>query len=282
MGGDPQAPPPNESTAQMLRAYSENLPELLRVTAAGIGPYEQALTAAQQQTSPAQAALQAELYKTYGPMLNNTANDINNTNQLAQAQTDLNVIQGPGRGLVTQGLETQKILDPEFYATRTATANRLGDLLQSINLGGQISPGEQAQLSRGLAQQDASRGIQQAPSQTAALSNALTFGNAQHQRETESKNQLATALQTANQTLPALKSGQDAFQIATGRSSTGNSGDNKFTGVDTNVGQQSTSIANGLLGATSNLTQQANDINANRRDSLDRINQTLGGVGSLI
>jgi len=282
MGGDPQAPPPNESTAQMLRAYTENLPGLLKVTADNIGPYEQALVDAEKQASPQEAALQAELYSKYGPLLNDTANQITAANQQAQAQSDLNVIKGTGRDLVTQGLETQKVLDPEYYQTRTTTANRLGDLLQSINLNGQLSAGEQAQLQRGISQSNSSRGISNNPSQTAALQDALTFGSAQHTRENEAKNQLNSALQTANQALPALKSGQDAFQIATGRSSTGNAGDAKFTGVNTQAGQQATSMAGNLLGTTSQLTQQANDINANRRDSLDRVNQTLGGVGSLI
>lgn len=281
MSGDPPAPATTESTREMLKAYSEFLPDMLKVTAQGIGPYEQALLKSQQEVALPKAQLQAEIYRQLGPLLNKTGIDINKANAQGQAESDLNVIKGTGRELVKEGQETQKLLDPEFYKLREQAGGRMGELLSSIDLSGQLSGGEREELKRAQAQEFNRRGINNSPSNLAALEGAMTFGQAGYARKTAEGNRLQNALTVANQALPAMRSGQDAFQIATGRSSMPNSGDSKFTGVG-EVGQQSGQMSQGLLGATSNLIQQQNDINANRRDSLDRANQTLGGIGSLL
>lgn len=282
MGGDPPAPAVGESTDQMLQAFTKAFPEILRVTNEGSLPAAQAQLAATQATSPALAALQAQLYQQFGPALANTSNQINNATALNQAQSDLAVMSGPGQDLVKKSIETQKLADPEYYKARELTGANLGNLFGSIDLNGRLSGGENEALSRGLAQSNQSRGLATTPSQTATLQNAMTFGTAQKEREDTAKSQLTQALSVANGTLPALKSGVDTFQVSTGRSSMPNAGDSKFLGVDSSAGQAAQGVGQNLLGQIGGLTQQKNDINANRRDSLDRFNQSFSSVvGSL-
>lgn len=282
MGSDPAAPAPQESTAEMLQAYTQAFPDLLKVTNAGQVGSAQAQLAANQATAPGLAALQAQIYQAFGPQMAQTANQIAAEQAQSQAASDLAVQRGTGQDLVKSAVETQKLADPEYYKAREITGNRLGDLLGSIDLNGKLSGGENEAISRGLAQSNQARGTAQAPSQTDVVSNAMTYGGAQRDRENQSKDQLTQALQVANGALPALKSGVDTFQVSTGRSSGVNAGDSKFTGVDTSLGNGAQSLGNNLLQQTSALTQQKNDINANRRDQLDRFNQTFSSVvGSL-
>jgi hypothetical protein len=282
MGGDPPAPPPNESTAEMFGAFQNAFPNILRIQNEGIVPSAEAQLKANQAVAPGLAALQAQLYGAYGPQMARTADQINAQSQEAQAKSDLGVVGGTGRKLVEEALTTQKLADPEFYKTRESTAGNLEKLFNSINLDGGLSAGENEAISRGLAQQNQSRGIAGNPSQTATVEGAMKFGGAQRAREAQAKDQLTMALQTANQALPAMKSGVDVFQVATGRSSMPNAGDSKFTGVDTSLGNAANQVGANVLNQVGGLVQQKNQINADRRDGLDRFNETFSSViGSL-
>lgn len=282
MGGDAPAPPPQESSRQMWEAFNEAFPEILRTVNEGVSPAAQAQLKANQETAPGLAKLQAELYDAFGPLMAGTANRIAADQAKSQSQSDLDIIKGTGRDLVKEGIETQKLADPEFYKSRETVSNRLGDLLGSIDLTGGISAGEQEALRRGIAQENNARGIAQTPSQTAVVEGAVKFGGAQRAREDAAKGQLTQALSVANGALPAMRSGVDAFQVATGRSSMPNAGDNKFTGVDTSLGSSANGLGANTLGQVSSIVQQRNDINSKRRDGLDRFNETFSSVvGSL-
>jgi hypothetical protein len=282
MGGDPPAPPEQESTWNMLESYRQQFPNFLSITNEGVKPAAEAQLAANQAVAPGLARLQEEIYRAYGPLYAETANKIAADQAQSTAQSDLDVVTGTGRDLVREGIETQKLADPEYFKTRESVSSGLERLLASIDPSGRLSAGENEAISRGIAQQNQSRGIANTPSQTAVVQNAMTFGGAQRDREIQGQNQLGMALQTANQALPALKSGVDAFQTATGKSSMVNAGDSKFTGVDTSLGNSANNLGSNLLGQIGALTQQNNDINANRRDSLDRFNESFSSVvGSL-
>lgn len=282
MGGDPQAPTPNESMEQVLKAYQDNLPGFLQTANTNILPTERAKLQAAQATGPGYAALQQQLYDTFGPAMSATGSKILEDQALAQAATDSKVLAGPGKELITQALEAQKLADPEYYKTRELASNRLGDLLGSIDLSGGLSKGENESISRRLAQENQARGTAIAPSQTDVVSGALKFGQAGRQREVENKNLLNSALQTANQAIPAFKSGTDVFQVATGKPSQANPGDNKFVGANQNLGQDTFNSANNLLNNATQLQNTAMDVNSKRRDSLDRFNETFSStIGSL-
>lgn len=274
-GGDPPAPTANESTAAMLQAYSEHLPELSRVTAEQLLPFAQAQQHANAVINPQQLALQTQLYQQFGPQLNEIGNQIARQNAVAQAGTDLAVLQGPGNELIKQGLAAQQLVDPEFFRTRALASDKTAELLNSVNLGG-LSGGERAEIERSTARDNAARGIE-APTATSTVSNAMNFGNALNNKRAV----LANAINTATSFLPASKTGIDPFQVATGRSGTANTGENKFTGTN-DVGGAGTQLANNVLGQIGSFQNTAMGINANRRDSLDRFGQvmdsTLGNI----
>lgn len=275
-GGDPPAPTANESMASILSAYQQNLPGLSAAIQKELLPMAQAQQDASAAINPQQAKLQADLYAQYGPQLNKIGSDIAAQNAMAQAQSDLGVLQGPGQELIKQGIEAQKLADPEFYATRAATSKGVNDLLGSIDVNG-LSGGERAEVERSLNRDNAKRGVNDTPTNTSTVQNAMTFGNALSGK----RQQMMQAIQSASGFLQNARSGIDPFQVATGRSSGQNTGENKFTGVQ-DVSQAGLNFGNNVLNQTGQMQQTAMGINANRRDSLDRFNQTFQGtVGSI-
>lgn len=277
MGGDQATPSAGETTASQLQAYTQYLPGLMQTTASQILPYEQQLLEANKVLAPQQAQLQTDLYDQYGSELNRVGADIQKNNALSQAQSDLAVISGPGRDLVQQGIDTQKLADPEYYANRALAGQQVGNLLNSINVNG-LSGSERSEMERALAQQQNQRGIAQAPSNISTLEAANTYGSALQNK----RNALSSALDTANQFLTGgAKSGVDAFQVATGRASQPNPGNAQFTGINPNTGQQTSQLSNSFLQQTGENARQTNDINSQRRDSLDRVTGVLGSLPSI-
>lgn len=271
-GGDPPAPGVGESTAAQLQAYSANLPELLRITNAQIGPNELAQLQSQQATAPAYAALQNQLYAQYGPEMNRVGQEIARENALAQSATDAAVLQGSGRDAARAGMALDRETDPEYYKLRETMGSRLEDLMRPG-----LSGGETEAITRGLNQQNVGAGLLNTPSQTNVVSKAMTYGNAARDR-------LSQALGQATQALPTFRSGVDSFGRATGKLGTlANSGDAKFQGLQQQgAGQQAFGLSNNLLGETGQNQRAKMGIDAQRRDSLDRVGEVWGNVNGTI
>lgn len=283
MGADAPAPPPQESTAKMLDSFAKSFPTLLRITNEAVPKAAQAQLNANQLTAPGFAELNQKLYDAYGPLLGDTANRIQAAQQKSQAASDLDTLNGPGGQLIEQARKVAREEDPEYYKSREQLGGRLGDLLGSIDLSGKISGGEREEITRSLNRDNLNRGIQtNTPSMTNTVENAVTFGNASHNRQLQAQDTLGKALQVGTGFLPASRSGVDPFQVGTGRSSVANAGDTKFTGVNPNLGSSANELGANVLGQVGGFVNNANEINANRRDELDRFNQTFSGVvGSL-
>ncbi len=253
-GGDPPAPAPAESTALMLEAYSKYLPQLMRSSSAQILPNERALLQASKEVSPQYAALQ---------------NEIMRKNALNNAETDRQVMAGPGRSLVEQGLGLSKIADPEYYSVRANTGKQLNDLLGSFNLDG-LSNGEAAAAERGINRNNFAGGRGNNTSQLTTVGNAMNFGNAFNQKRANLTNAIGAATGFLGN---GAKSGVDVFQQAVGRPSTA------FTGApQPQVGASANAFGMNLLGQTGQFQQGAMDINANRRDSWDRTAQAFNSL----
>lgn len=274
VGNDPAAPSVNESTGDMLQAYIKYLPDLLKSTSAQVLPTEQAQLAASQQISPAYSKLQADIFSQIAPGLNKTGQDIARSNAMSSAESDKAVLAGPGRDLVTQGLETAKIADPEYYKTREATGGQLSNLLGSFNLNG-LSGGERAEAERSINRGNAGRGLGNNEGTLNTVSNAMNFGNAFQQK----RQNLQSAIGSATAFLGnGAKSGVDVFQQATGRPSVPNQGAAQFLGNNQNIGQTAQGMGLNLLGQIGQNQQSAMNINANRRDTWDRVAQAFGSV----
>lgn len=270
-GGDPPAPTVNESMAQQLQAYIKNIPDLAKVTSQQVLPTEQALTDAQKVIAPQQQQLLTDLFAKYGPQLNDVGNIINATNAKAGAQSDLDVLKGPGSELLAKTQEEQRKLDPEFYKTRALTGQKTDELLNSINLNG-LSGGERAEVERSVNQDSVRRGTSNAPSNIQTVDNAMKFGSALGAK----RNQLADAISRATNFLPSAQSGISAFQVATGKPA-GNQGATQFGGVAP-VGNQTFAQGNALLGNINQTANNSANIDANRRDSLDKVSGVLGSL----
>lgn len=273
MGSDAPAPTATESTAEMMRAYTAGLPDLLNVTSQNILPVEKAMLEASQAVSPGYTKLQTDLYGTYGPELTRIGSELNRQNEMAQIATDTGALAEANKagGLLDQAKAGQEKLDPEYYTSRALASSKLGDLLNSIDVNG-LSGSERAEVSRSLARDNAATGNTD-PSSLSTVSNAMTFGSALDKK----RNSLMNALNTASQLAPTFKSGQDAFQMTTGRSGSANTGTGQFVG-NTQTGGTATAMGNSLLGQVGQANSNAMNINANRRDTLDKATSMVGAI----
>lgn len=257
MGADAPAPTAQETTAEMMQAMQQFLPGTMTAVNAQILPNELAQLAASQAVSPAYAELQAQLYGGPGRELNRIGNEIARENALAAAGTDAAVLAGPGMDLIRQANVAQREIDPEYYATRAAASQGIGDMFKTM------SGGEEEAINRYLNRQNLSRGTLNVPSMSQVVQNAQTFGNAARDR-------LGQAIQLATGALPNFRSGVDVFQQATGKPSFANTGNQQFMGARQEAGQQSSQFANNFMGQIGENQRTAMNINANSRDMFDR------------
>lgn len=269
-GGDPPAPTPQETTAQSIASLTQGLPGLLKVISSNAPAYEQSQADLAKTIAPQQAALQAELYRLYGPQLNDTGSDIARSNALSQAETDRLVTGSPGaQALVSNTNDLQKTLDPEFYKNREIASSKFQDLLSGMDPN-KLTSGEIANVERTNNRSNIGRGIADSDSNIGAIGNALQFDN----RLQAKKSALSQALANFSNIQAGSKSGVDAFQLTTGKPSNTSFGQNNLTSANQNQFSNVSNQANGLLG---NIFQSANNsanINSQRRDSLDRFNET--------
>jgi hypothetical protein len=255
-GGDAPAKGTSESTSDILQAYSKYLPQFMQALGSQLTPFAQAQLGAQQATGPASVDL---------------TNQLNKQLQVGQAGADLATLQGPGSQLISEAQKQQRQIDPEYYGAREAAGSQLKNLLDSISVKG-LSGSERAETERYLNQSNASRGLE-TPTSTSTIENAATFGSALQAK----RNALSQALNTATGFLPAAKSGFDALQTGLGRTSQTPQTAGGFGNVQQGIG-----AGQGLFGPISGLESQGRDINANRRDTLDRLNETTTGIGSIV
>ena len=108
MGSDAPAPTVQETTGQMLQAYEKNLPGFMKSVNSQILPNELAQLASSQATSPAYAALQAQILDTSGRDLNRIGNEIQRENQRYSVGTDLDTLNNGGMELVSRSVDAAK------------------------------------------------------------------------------------------------------------------------------------------------------------------------------
>lgn len=269
----------SESTRSMLKALTENAPAAIRAIADTM-PYTAGKTMdISEAISPRETALQRNIYRDYGPEMNRIGAQIAGENELAAREADVRAIAGPGKQLVSQANELQAVSDPEFYKNRAAIGQAIDKYLSSYSPT-ELSPTEMAQISRGIG----ATGGTVTPSAMNTIKNAQTFGDAGTRRWQNFGNAVAQA----SSALPALRSGINAFEVATGRPLVSNTGESRLatpvqinptSAMDTNFG-----FANNTL----------NQIGANQRaaiakqkDTLDQVlsatqsfGNIVGGVGS--
>lgn len=276
-GGDPPAPTASETTAAQLQAFTQYLPGLLATLRPEQKLSEQNNLDVQREIAPQLAQLNTELLAQFGPEYNKVGQDLSRQNAIAQAETDAELLSGSGAKAVSAASEAQRLLDPEFYATREATAKKYGDLLATYDPTG-LSPTEAASIERSVNRSNIGTGNAGLGSPTAAIGNAFAFDDKLQQK----KNNLANVLNLYQGVQAGNRSGMDAYQIAAGKPSSSGYNQNQFQGVQPfgTASAETSGTANNFLQQTSNAALQSNQINSQRRDSLDRVNETQQAVGS--
>lgn len=277
-GGDPPAPTTQESMDRILQAYSSNMPAMINAQIAGAQQYEPAMLDLRRQVSPGQNQLDLDLLRQFGGQFAEANQRIAGQNSLAQARNDLAVVQGPGRDLVREAMVTQRAADPEAYRARELALGQLEKLNSGLqDADGTLSGSERAEIDRSLARDNFSRGLGNTPTATSTVENAMRFGAAGENRRQGRMSAIANAAQISSGAVQPLSSRVDAFQLTTGRPSvTGQQGSgSREVGADTNQ------MGTNLLNNTTNLRQQENQTNAQRRDALDRVSQVMSSIPSV-
>jgi hypothetical protein len=269
--GDPPAPDAEESTADMLSAITANMPLLMQTYNAQVLPQAQAELAASQAISPAQNQLMLDLYKQFAPEFAKTGAEIDSAGRLATAKTDVELLKGSGADLARVYQTIDKELNPEYYSVRENAAGRLNEILgESIN-----APNIEAE--RLINQEQARTGNAAAPSATNTVAAALDFGSARQGRI----NNLSNIIGQATGFMAPASNQQ--FNPATTilNKPTSNTGQNQFAGVKA-PSNQAYSTGSDLMNSVSGFQNNAMNINANRRDVLDRANEVTSSIGSVV
>lgn len=246
----------------------------LNIANATAGPYQQLMT---------------QLYNTYGPQLNAISNEINRRNALSAAQTENQVLTGPGTDLVNNAYQLSQVYDKPYYDTRQAAADQIAKQLGSIDLSGGLTDTERNEIAQGQARIGQMRGTANAPSNTDTVANAMQYGAAGRARVVQNQSLLSQAINNASSFMPASKSGVDVFQVATGKPSMPNTGNSLFSQTGTGPTQDSASalgssmISNmtGLQGQMNAAQMNQANIDANKKDWADYLNQTMSSLGGL-
>jgi len=277
--GSPPAPSTQESMADVMKAYRENVIPMIQQQVAAAKQYEPEMQRLREEISPREQALNARLYEQFGPEFARIGSEIARQNAEAQAATDLGVVRGTGRDLVREAMRTQKEADPEAYRARELALQNLEQLQGSLtdpNAG--LSGAERAEIDRSLARENFARGTGATPTATSTVSNAMAFGQAGEARKAQRQSAIANAAQLAAGAVQPLSSRIDTFQLTTGRPSV-NQGEAR-TGGAREVGQESNAMGMNLFGNASNMRQQENQINAQRKSALDQFTQVMGSLPS--
>jgi len=277
-GGSP-APGTQESMAEVMKAYRENIIPMIQQQVAAARQYEPEMQKLREEISPKEQALNKRLYEEFGPEFARIGSQIARQNAQAQAETDLGIVSGTGRELVREAMKTQREADPEAYRARElALANfeKLQGSLTDPNAG--LSGAERAEIDRSMARENFARGTGATPTATSTVANAMAFGQAGEARKAQRQSAIANAAQLAAGSVQPLSSRIDTFQLTTGRPSV-NQGEAR-TGAAREVGQESNAMGMNLFGNASQMRQQENQINAQRKSALDQFSQVMGSLPS--
>jgi hypothetical protein len=253
----------NVSAERSMQALYAYLPQIMEAYNAQAVPTEVAKLQAAQATSPAYNELLYNIYKNYAPKMAEAGSSIDRQNRIAQAKTDEDILNTSGRNLAKIYKDIDKETNPEYYKVRENTSNKLIDLLGSVNINDATPEAE-----RLVNQESVRSGNIATPSATSTVSNALQFGNERMKRV----NALSEAIGRATDFIQPSQNTQFNAATTALNKPTSNTGLSEFGGVN-KAGGENYASGNNYLNAISGFQNNAMQINANRRDVIDRINE---------
>jgi len=261
MASDPAAPTASQNIRDLVEA-TRSLPDVMRLITSQITPAELAKFGAASVVSPGYGNLQTQLYDTSGRELNRIGSSIAGENARGEIGNNINSILGGGLDLAALSNIANSVIDPEFFRTRSNMSDAL-----NTRINGGLTGSEQTEIERGLNRQNVAQGTLDVPSATTTVSNALTYGKA-------GRDALDVALGQANNFLQSSRVGTNGFQVATGKTTGGNTGDTKFLGVAP-TGNDAQNLGSNLLGQSSQLQGISNQINSQRQSGFANVMGSL-------
>jgi len=234
------------------RALINTLPAALQAINAQILPNELAQLQSSLLTSPLYAQLQQDIFR---------------QNALANAQTEKDILLGPGMDVVNIANQLQRGIDPEYYSVRSNT----GDVINQQLAGPTGS--ERAELERSLGRGSVGRGDWGVNSNLNTVSNALNFGDLAHQRQSDAINRAIAFLSQG------ARSGPDVLQQAI-KSPSQISG--SYANAREQSGQTPQAIGGQNMNTLLNLIPQLQQVDASRPKNIDRVFQGINAASQLL
>jgi len=164
------------------------------------------------------------------------------------AGTDKSIMDLQGPYMAENVMNQLAITDKPWMDTRAAGAQKLQELLGSINMSG-LSGGERAEIERMNARRNLQRGSAGGGGNLTAIENAMQFGSALDRKRAA----LGNALQTATNFMAGSRSGYDPVQAVLGRGSGTNQISAGFQGV-----QPVQNYSNQMPGMPTNMMEGVN------------------------
>jgi hypothetical protein len=233
-----------QSIGSIARNFATYYPTIANTVNNSIQGTAQAQLAADKAVSPEYAALQQQLYSTYGPEAAKTGITIDDLTQKAASARELNIAQTTGRGLVTEADLAQRKLDPEYYAQREGLSGAITKYLNANDPS--LTETEREEMRRGMGTTSTS-----SSSAIDTAGKALQFGKA-GQAKAQAYGNVITNVANA---VPAMRSGISGFQVATGRQASPTTGAGNVGQVQTGTGSNTYGLASNFLGGATS-TQQ--------------------------
>ena len=257
MGGDPKLPSQIQTAKINTRAFNDALPKLMSGINSTILPSELARINAAEAVTPRYTAL---------------SNEANNSVRANSDAMDLALLDTYGRDKAAVATEIDKGINPEFYQAKEGVLSSLLSQLSNLRLD---QPNVEAE--RLVNAENVRSGNNNVPARgVTAVGNALQFEGEKLKRS----NALSAALNTTNDFLRSSRATFDPFGKSTVTDQTSNgSGVPAATSFD-KIGTTSAGFGESLLGNIFNSSINADTQNANRRDSLDRVNETMSSLPS--
>jgi len=254
---DPKAKSAGNVTAGTTASYQKNLPKIMTAINNMIQGNELAKLQSAELTAPRYNTLQTNL-----------------ANQMATsvAQNDADILNTSGRQRAATATEIDKGINPEFYTARAAGLDSLLGQLKMLDLD-KANPEAERLVNLENAR---SGNIGNPTDGTNAVKNALQFGDERLKRSAA----LTNALNTANNFMGASKASFDPFGRSTATANIGG-GTSVNPSSFRDAGGDVVATGNNLLGQIFGYQNTAANINANRRDVLDRMNETTSSLPSV-
>ena len=220
-------------------AFEESYPKIVKSVTGQLKPIAKAEYDVKREFAPKDQRLQYEQFvgseeakslpEGYVPGIREYAildSDVDHIRRRGGAATDLDIMRLQGPYMAESSMDQLYLTDRPFLETRDTGAQKVRELLGSINMGG-LSGGERAEIERMNARRNLQRGQAGGGGNLTAIENAMQFGS----RLDQKRSQLGQALQSATNFMAGSRTGYDPIQATLGRSSGSGAVTGNFQGV---------------------------------------------------